>query len=148
MHNGLAERTIGLAVVDRCFTCSRRDLGDAGRRFGVDMSLGDKGLQREGKHGDEHDKASPLAEASHSKQFCRQSCHRACNRLNSTSLCRIGHPSATGRCEFGVAAAQRDRALNWLRIANKVLRGNTPSAGVEEIGDFRLQTAGNLGFPT
>ena len=101
MDDGLTKRAIRLAVVDRRFAWRRcrRVLDDAarGRSFGVNVSLGDKRLKRERKHGDEHDEAPRRARTPQSKQFRRCSSHRACNRLNPPSLCRIGYPSATGR---------------------------------------------------
>jgi hypothetical protein len=86
MRDGLAERTIGKAVIRGRFASARGRLDDADQGFGVDVGLGDKGLQRKGKYGDEYDEAARRGRTPHSKQIRRESSHRACNRQNPESL--------------------------------------------------------------
>jgi hypothetical protein len=103
MNNGLAQRTIRRAVIERRLVLRRRacigDLGgavEAPQRV-MDMGLRDIGLQRESKDRYEDDKAARRTNAPHSSIVRSSRRHQTRNRQNCSGLWRNNCESANQR---------------------------------------------------
>jgi hypothetical protein len=89
MDDSLTERTIRLAVMERCLAMRghlrRGGFDDAAEalRCVMDMRLGDIGLQREGEYGNEHDEAPRRTCAPDSRRF-------RCRSRHEPAIARIG----------------------------------------------------------
>ena len=99
MGDRLTERAVQLAAVEGCLAMSERVSGDdtGNAMHGMDMRLGDIGLQREGEHGNEHDETGRGTDAPDSRVSRCGSLHKSRNRQNSPSVWSIGYHSAIRR---------------------------------------------------
>jgi hypothetical protein len=142
MDDGLAERTIRLAVTKRRFgRCRgmRRGRAAAKTLQLVDMCLGDIGLKGEGEDGDEHDEAPRRIPATDSRRFrCRSRHESAITRISqayaASSL--VPQPDGPLRIIVNRPATPNDRPA-W--CGRPDLNRHKP-LGTTDFGSFRYFT--------